>query len=513
MRYKAMPLSVRVSGSAVAEPPRLTPPPAPRGRGERLRDWLLTVPLIVLLPALGLLYAPAYAGSPRITVRGDAVAGGSVRALGHGFTHGSDGRLILTWDGSRFGMPRVTVKSDGSFSVRLKVPASASPGPHVLAAKAVADRAPAAKTDARTTAKTDAKTDAKTRGPRASTSDDGAVLASVEVVVAAPSAMKLGNSKGRHGPKPDPTPGPDPTATPAVNPGPGAGAGPTPVPTPAPTAVPTAAPTPAPTPTPTPAPTVPPVGGTSSTLVVCDGKVFDGFSSAPIKLDGGVYADPSVLKIIRGCTFRNGSSAAIALHAAQNVLIENNVFANLRSNVAGIGVIAVRIAGDRLSRDVTIRGNTFDAIGADGIQMADAGSQVVNILVDGNRFYGSESVGENAIDVKGVLGPVWIRRNTWSGFRPCQTGQDCSGSNGPGIVVHEGTPSGRAHGVWIQDNTAIDNVYGINVSHADAITISGNTLRDSLLVHIRINDVTGCVLGANTYSGTGTPLDINASDC
>jgi uncharacterized protein YdeI (BOF family) len=483
MRYKAMPISVRNSPSMPTGPQRPTSGRASRSRAERLRDWILTVPLILLLPAAGLLYAPVHAGSAEISVEGVAMAGGTVRAVGHGFP---GGRLALTWDGSSDDMPRASVKADGSFKVRLTVPAAADAGIHVLAAEVIARK----------------------MGGAGSTAIAGEVIASVDVKVVEKADTKRGKGNGRAKPRPGPTQAPKPDPTPAPKPEP------TPTPTPDPTAVPAPASTPAPTAVPTavpPATPAPPAA--AGTLVLCDGRVFDGFTKAPFKLDGGVYADPSVLKIIRGCTFRNGSSAAIALHDARNVLIENNTFFNLRSNVAGVGVIAVRIAGDRLSRDVTIRGNTFDAIGADGIQMADAGSQVVNVVVEGNRFHGSDAVGENAIDVKGVMGPVYLRGNTWSGFRPCETGQDCSGSNGPGIVVHEGTPSGRAQNVWITGNFAIDNVYGINVSHADRITISGNVMRDSLLVHLRINDVSGCVLGSNTFTGTGASTDISASDC
>ena len=251
----------------------------------------------------------------------------------------------------------------------------------------------------------------------------------------------------------------------------------------------------------------------ASVVYVCDGEVFSGYSKTAIVLDGGVAADPAVQKIVRGCTFRDSGSPGIAIRNARNVLIEGSTFENIRSNRAGDGVSAIRIPGDTLASGITIRGNVFRSIGADGIQMSDAGRHVENVLVEGNTFSGSASVGENSVDVKGVDGPIVIRANTWSGFRPCEKGQDCSGSVGVGLVVHDGQPSGRAHRVTITGNLAVDNTIGLAVAHTDGVTISGNTFRDSLQTHLRIEDVTGCNLGTNSFQGTGQATDIRSANC
>jgi nitrous oxidase accessory protein NosD len=245
--------------------------------------------------------------------------------------------------------------------------------------------------------------------------------------------------------------------------------------------------------------------------VLCDGDVFDGYRDRPFVLDGGVDADVRVLKVIRNCTFRNSSSSAIMLRNARNVLIENNRFENIRTRIPGEDVSAINIPGAGHARDITIQGNTFDAIGSDGIHVADAGRNVTNLVIDGNRFAGSEDVGENAVDVKGADGPITIRNNTWSGFRPCETEprsarRDCSGSNGAGLVVHDGRFSGRARNVTIVGNTAIDNTRGLVIDKADRVWVTENVFRDSLEVHLYVEDVTECVLAGNSFRGRGTPV-------
>lgn len=283
-----------------------------------------------------------------------------------------------------------------------------------------------------------------------------------------------------------------------------------------------------PSPTITSAPTIdgvtgPPATGSPATgepvseLILCEGEVFDGYEGKPFVLAGGVAADPTVRKVIRGCTFRNGSQAAIVLDEAVNVLIEDSVFEDIRSGVPGRGVFAIYIRGDHAIEDVTIRNNTFRRIGADAMQLGDTGRLVSDIRIEGNTFIG-DGVGENAIDVKGVGGPVVIRGNTWSGYRPCLSPskggtQDCSGSEGAGVVIHEGEGAGRAHDVTVVDNVAFDNTRGIVVNHADGVTIAGNTFRDSIEVHIFVGDVTGCDLGANVFEGTGEPVVDQGSDC
>lgn len=301
---------------------------------------------------------------------------------------------------------------------------------------------------------------------------------------------------------------PSPTATPT--PSPSATAAPTPSsspsPTPSATPVPTATATASPTATPQPSPTSTVLPGS---LVLCDGNQ----NASPIKLDGGVYADPSVLKIIRNCTYDHiVGSHAIVLNGARNVLIEGNTFADIHSGVVGTGQHGIAIRGINLADSIVIRGNTFMDIGADGIQMADGGRNVRNVLVEDNTFtyqggtrIGGWTGGENAIDVKGVDGPVTLRGNTVIGYLPCDAGDECSGSNGVGVVVHDGDPAGRAHDVLVEGNTFTGSVTGLNVTDADDVSIRSNTFRDQLSIHVRVTSAAvGCTHKGDTFSGTGS---------
>lgn len=255
-----------------------------------------------------------------------------------------------------------------------------------------------------------------------------------------------------------------------------------------------------------------------SVLVLCDHRTFDGYTKPPFRLSGGVYADPNVLKVIRSCTFRHASVAAIRLENARNVLIEGNLFYDIRTGVPGVGVSAVAILGASASDNITLRGNHFWEIGADGVQLAGSGRLVSNVRIEWNTFTGSEAVGENAIDVKGVNGPVLIRANTWSGFRPCQSPrlggtQDCTGSSGAGVVVHHDAASGRPRNVSLIANTAINNTAALAVWNSDIVTVSGNTFKYSLAWQLSMRYLTGCRLGANTYVGSATRLIIKSTDC
>jgi parallel beta-helix repeat protein len=173
--------------------------------------------------------------------------------------------------------------------------------------------------------------------------------------------------------------------------------------------------------------------------------------------------------------------------------------------VIGNGTVAIAIRGVGQADGITIRGNSFADIGADGIQMADGGRLVANVLVEGNRFTAPTlfAGGENAIDVKGVDGPVIIRANQISGFRPCDKAtMQCTGSTGVGIVVHEGSASGRAANVTIVGNTFTDNTIGLNVTYADSTTIVDNTFVDNVTAHVRVSSAAvGCTRSGNTFVG------------
>jgi nitrous oxidase accessory protein NosD len=243
---------------------------------------------------------------------------------------------------------------------------------------------------------------------------------------------------------------------------------------------------------------------TTSEQVLCDGQTFDGYADTPFVFKSDVAQDPSIRKIIRNCTFRNSAAAAILLRSARNVVIEASTFENIRTNVPGRGVHGIYIQGDQTAEDILITGNTFRSIGADGIQMGDAGRNVRNLTITGNTFEGAEGIGENAVDVKAVDGPITISDNVVRGYRPCVSPlkggtQDCSGSNGTGVVVHNGRAAGPAANVRVEGNDISDNVTGLVVSSgASHVTVSGNRIHDNG-TGLLVDQVTDISITANVF--------------
>jgi hypothetical protein len=298
---------------------------------------------------------------------------------------------------------------------------------------------------------------------------------------------------------------PAPTATPVVTPAPTA----TPVVTPAPTA--------AATPTPT--------AGATSSLILCDGRTFDGFTTTPFMLDGGIYADPKVTKIIRNCTFRNASSdrEAIRIKNAANVVIQNSTFINIHSGMADNDTHAINVLGNAPARDIVVRWNHFEDIGGDGIQLGSVARDIARVTIEDNKFLAPDdgstvtptglgtvswSGGENGIDVKGVNGPIYLRRNTVIGFDACVTGDFCSGSGGTGVTVHDGgTIKTRANDVWVESNIFIGNAgTGLGVSDADNVRVNSNTFEANTGygVHVQ-SEAAACTQngGNRVVSGAG----------
>ncbi|WP_165787209.1 right-handed parallel beta-helix repeat-containing protein [Pseudohalioglobus lutimaris] len=194
-------------------------------------------------------------------------------------------------------------------------------------------------------------------------------------------------------------------------------------------------------------------------------------SAGTIKLGGSEAG--KCQSFVSDITFRNNrfqhsSSAAIKIQCAQNIKIVHNVFDNLRSRIAGRDVHAItsEISTDR----VTISGNKFRDIGADGIQLA---GNVGKTWITANTFevrrpykYRGEdgkvdsrnpqrfgNVGENGLDIKSGPGPILVKKNTFYGFRPSVPEQDVSGSNGVAIVIHK-----NSYNINVRQNYFNDNV-------------------------------------------------------
>jgi hypothetical protein len=265
------------------------------------------------------------------------------------------------------------------------------------------------------------------------------------------------------------------------------------------------------------------VGAASRQIVLCDGRTYSNISGPAIRLTGkrSTDGDATVQKIIRNCTFRNiTGGAAISLDGVRNVRITGSTFDNVHSGQVGKGAVAIYLHGSKTVDGVVISGNRFSNISADGVQMSDAGRLVSHVVVSNNVFTAPDGSkgwrgGENAIDVKGVNGPVTISGNRYSGYRPCDGSRDqCSGSTGVGLVVHDGSPSGRARNVTVTGNYGSDNVTNLAVHSADNVTVTDNTLKSSSATRLQVSfeGVSGCRVGANTLVGTDR-VQSRGSDC
>ncbi len=266
-------------------------------------------------------------------------------------------------------------------------------------------------------------------------------------------------------------------------------------------------------------PTPTPLSG--NVRVLCDGKVYDGYTSRPFQLDSATDKDPTILKVIRNCVFRNSKEAAIVIKDAKNVLIEGNSFENIRTHIAGDGVHAINITGPSAGSvidNITIRNNSFKYIGADGIQLGQNTRYIRNVSIQNNEFVGTADVGENAVDVKGVEGPVYIGGNKVHGFRPCESPktspsgtQDCSGSNGPGITIHDGgNTKTSAYNVTVEDNDLYDNTMGLVVSTGTRnIVVRGNRISNNVKLGIDVHDAYSLSITSNTLSYNPTQISIS----
>jgi hypothetical protein len=203
----------------VFEAPQPTPPPAPP---SRVRDWLATLPILLLVPVLIFPFLVTSAGGPTLEVSATTVAPGArITVKGSSFPEGDTG--LLAWTDAVEPLADYKASNRGRFTIRFRLPRSIDPGEHELAAR-----------DA-----------------------GGAVRATVRIMVSAPATPAPEPTKE---PTPAPTPEPTRQPTPAPTAAPTATPQPTAAPTAAPTSAPTATPTnrPSPTPAPTAAPTVAP---------------------------------------------------------------------------------------------------------------------------------------------------------------------------------------------------------------------------------------------------------------
>lgn len=127
MRYKSLPLTVRHPSSRPSHAP--PPAPAPRAR-RRIIDWLATLPILLLLPAVVAVSEVVEAATPTLEVKATVTVGEQVTVHGRGYR--PDAKVDLVWTGSRASMPSVTTDASGAFSIEWIVPKNSQVGEHEM---------------------------------------------------------------------------------------------------------------------------------------------------------------------------------------------------------------------------------------------------------------------------------------------------------------------------------------------------------------------------------------------
>src|SRR5512140_2990578 len=90
----------------------------------------MTIPIVVLVPALLSPMLFVGAATPSLTVGGVAVPGGVLSVIGQGLPPREWVQLL--WDGAPSGMPAVRTSSGSQLKATVTVPPATQPGDHTL---------------------------------------------------------------------------------------------------------------------------------------------------------------------------------------------------------------------------------------------------------------------------------------------------------------------------------------------------------------------------------------------
>ncbi|HEY7464765.1 MAG TPA: hypothetical protein VH987_10095 [Candidatus Limnocylindria bacterium] len=130
-----MPLTTRTPSTMTGP---AAPQPAPHPQRAWWFDWLLTLPILLLMPVVLVPYLVRGA-EPMLQVRGAPIAGENILIRGSNFTKGDNVQLL--WDGQPTAwLPAPKVWANGHFKLRVTLPTDTPAGDHQLAA-ALAARA------------------------------------------------------------------------------------------------------------------------------------------------------------------------------------------------------------------------------------------------------------------------------------------------------------------------------------------------------------------------------------
>jgi len=183
-----MPLSIRHSSPTSSS----APPPGGGARRSWWLDWMLTLPILLLIPVV-LVPIIVKGVGPSLAIEGDAVAGQQIIITGTGFPSGRKVRLV--WDGVDAApwLPTPKVRGDGSFRVITFLPDTTSTGQHLLVATQV------------------------TGNDRKANARSSDTLATLTVQVVDPVAAETETASPTPKAAPTATPKPTPAATPAAS--------------------------------------------------------------------------------------------------------------------------------------------------------------------------------------------------------------------------------------------------------------------------------------------------------
>lgn len=425
---------------------------SPSTRRSRRRDWLATIPLVLLAPSLMSPLLQVGANSVSLIVDGVAVADGQIVVTGRSFPRRT--WIELKWDDSADGMPTVRTTSDGQLSTTITIPAGTASGDHNLSAII----GPTAETVATVTVSVVSASvppaDYRTAG---ATSTSALSVPQRSVSPTTSTAPRAPATASR-----TPIAAPTPIATPQA------------MPTTAPKLIPTP-PQPIATHTPAPMPRqiTTPVATNIFYVAVGGSDMASGLPGSPwATLQKAADAAPSGAMIV----VTAGDYAAFQL-TRSGLHFSGSGAARIVGRVAIDGVSSARITNITVTNPT---GHGIEIWRSSGVEISE--SRIVDNLMSGIREY--ESVSGSR-----------LLRNVVSG-----NGRDGVSMNGDGILV-------KGINTLIEGNTIERNgdhelhEHGIYIATtASGVVVRGNSLRDNTASGIKIGGA-GQVLG-NIISGS-----------
>ena len=243
--------------------------------------------------------------------------------------------------------------------------------------------------------------------------------------------------------------------------------------------------------------------------------------------------------VFRNNRFQHGKEIGINVQCGRDILIEDNIFDNLRSRTVGVSLNAVQLSNT--VENISITGNTFRDIGGDGLYII---GSVQDLEISSNTFevirpysYRDETgkvdsanptrfgnVGSNAIELKSTPGgDIEITGNIIRGFYPAASGQDVKRSLGIGLQILN-----DVSGITLRKNYFYNNVFHVRIGKGfsssplpERDTMISNNIFGELAqesgadpIALRIWSASGIQVLNNTFYASGSSLEalLNVKD-